>query len=85
LLLNSCNSLFLFFVFFFHGKEIICSCVWQYCLWWKYVMRWLSVSYRFPKWRAREKTQGFVWEKLVSFWTLILSAWIIMSSLFSMS
>jgi hypothetical protein len=73
------------FLFFFLGKEIICFCVWQYCLWWKYVMRRLSVSYGFPNWRAREKARSFVWEKLVSFWTLILSAWIIMNSLFSMS
>jgi hypothetical protein len=75
---------FVFFLFFL-GKEITCSCVRQYCLWWKYVMRWLSVSYGFPKWRAREKARSFVWEKLVSFLTLILSAWIIMNSLFSMS
>jgi len=69
---------------FFLGKEIICSCSWRYCLWWKYIMRWPSISYGFPKWSAREKAQGFVWEKLISFWTLILSVWIIMSSLLSM-
>jgi hypothetical protein len=48
-------------------------------------MRWPFVSYGFPKWRAREKARGFVWEKFVSFLTLILLAWIIMNSLFSMS
>jgi len=70
---------------FFLGKEIICSFIWRYCIWWKYIMRWPFVSYRFSKWRAREKARGFVWEKLISFWTLMLSAWVIMNSLFSMS
>jgi hypothetical protein len=41
--------------------------------------------YRFSKWMAWEKARGFVWEKLVFFLILILSAWIIMNSLFSMS
>jgi len=54
-------------LFSFFGKKIICSCVWQWGLRWKYVMRWPFVL----KWRAREKARGFVWEKLVSFWTFI--------------
>jgi hypothetical protein len=69
---------------FFLGKEIICSCIWRCCLWWKYVMRWLSVFMGF-KVKGSRKSLRFCLRKIVSFWILILSAWIIMSSFFSMS
>jgi hypothetical protein len=66
--------------------------VWRYCHWWKYVMRWpflwvfkVKGSKKSSRFCLRKKARGFVWEKFISFWTLILSAWIIISSLFSMS
>jgi hypothetical protein len=65
----------------------------QFAFWnlatpWLYFLEstwWGDLFYGFSKWRARKKARGFVWEKFISFWTLILSAWIIISSLFSMS
>ena len=71
------------FLGFFLGKVITCSCSTILSLV-KVCHEWPSVSYGSLKWRAREKTWGFVLEKFISLWTLILSAWIIMSSLFSM-
>ena len=69
---------------FFLGKEIICSCLAilslvRVCHEVTFYFLWVS------KWMAREKARGCVWEIFVSFWTLILLVWIIMSSLFSMS
>jgi hypothetical protein len=81
LLLKSCNSLVIFFLV----KEIMCSCVWQWGLRWKYIMRWPFVFLGFQS-EGLEKKFEVLYEKNLSlFEHSFLSAWIIIRSLFLMS
>ena len=57
--------------YFFSWKKIICSCVWQWGLRWKYVMRWPFVFIGFQS-EGLEKKLGVLFEKNLSlFLTLI--------------
>ena len=80
--MKSYNSLVIFFL----GKEIICSCVWQWGLRWKYIMiLWPFVFIGFQSGGLEKKLEVLYEKNLSLFEHLFLSAWIIMSSLFLMS
>jgi hypothetical protein len=57
--------------YFLSWKEIICSCVWQWGLRWKYIMRWPFVFIGFQS-EGLEKNLEVLFEKNLSlFLTLI--------------
>jgi hypothetical protein len=58
--------------YFFLGKEMTCSCVWCYCLRWKYAMRWPFVFIGFQSGGLENKLEVLLWEKLVSVFFLTL-------------